>query len=411
MSQESKESDVVRLVNRIIVDAIEARSSDIHIEIDEQGISLRFRIDGVLQPQPLSSEIRQVHQQIINRFKLLAELDIAERRLPQDGRFAMKIGETDVDVRMSSIPTLYGEGIVMRILNKGTASFSMRKLGMSPEVNEKFSEIIRLPHGLILITGPTGSGKTTTLYSALAAINKPGVKILTAEDPVEYRLPGASQIQINEKINLTFPTLLRRFLRHDPDVVFVGEIRDLETAEVTIQAAGTGHLVFSTMHTNDAAGAYARLLSQGVEPFFVSHCVDAVLAQRLVRNLCPQCKQAYSPKADELPAGFPKDTLLGADNAALQGILKRGAANGGQIFRAVGCPQCRKTGYQGRSGIYELLTPSSRILELVERRAKALDIKQTAVEEGMATLRMDGWRKVIAGDTSVEEILRVTKKD
>jgi general secretion pathway protein E/type IV pilus assembly protein PilB len=299
----------------------------------------------------------------------------------------------------------------MRILDKTSMQFSLRGLGMSPENYEIFSNLIRLPHGLILITGPTGSGKTTTLYSALTMINKPGIKIITAEDPVEYRLEGISQIQIHEKIGLTFATLLRRILRHDPDVVLVGEMRDLETIEIALQAAMTGHLVFSTLHTNDAAGTFTRLLAQGVEPFLVSSCIDAVVAQRLVRILCPHCKVAYDPSPDDVPADFPMDMLQGGQNEVIRNVLKGSGAPEGKIYRAVGCPHCRNIGYRGRSGVYELLASSDRIRELVERNATAWEIKRTAIQEGMFTLRMDGWRKVLAGETSVDEVVRVTKSD
>jgi general secretion pathway protein E/type IV pilus assembly protein PilB len=331
--------------------------------------------------------------------------------LPQDGRIALKVGGRDVDIRVSCIPSLYGEGIVMRILDKSSMKFSLRGLGLAPTIYEIFSNLIQLPHGLILITGPTGSGKTTTLYSALTTINKPGIKIITAEDPVEYRLEGITQIQINEKIDLTFASLLRRILRHDPDVVLVGEMRDLETVEIALQAAMTGHLVFSTLHTNDAAGAYTRLLAQEVEPFLVSSCVDAVVAQRLVRNLCPHCKKAYEPSPDELPADFPLETLQGGQNQAVRNLLVGGGTQDGKIYRAVGCSHCRNVGYRGRSGVYELLVTSGQIQEMVERNATAWEIKRTAIQEGMLTLRMDGWRKVLAGETTVEEVVRVAKAD
>jgi general secretion pathway protein E/type IV pilus assembly protein PilB len=288
--------------------------------------------------------------------------------------------------------------------------FSLRGLGMSPSIYETFSNLIHLPHGLILITGPTGSGKTTTLYSALTTINKPGMKIITAEDPVEYRLDGISQIQINERIGLTFVSLLRRILRHDPDVVLVGEMRDLETIEIALQAAMTGHLVFSTLHTNDAAGAYTRLLSQGVEPFLVSSCVDAVVAQRLVRNLCQHCRQPYDPNPDELPEDFPMEALRG-QSQAVRNVLKGAGALDGKVYRAAGCVHCRNVGYRGRSGVFELLRASDRVRELVERNTSAWEIKRAAIDEGMLTLRMDGWRKVLAGETTVEEVVRVTRSD
>jgi len=411
MAPETQESLIVRLVNDILLGAIQSRTSDIHIETTEQEILIRYRTDGVLIPQHLSPEVQQSANMIVSRLKIMASLDIAERRLPQDGRISVKVGGREVDIRVSVIPSLHGEGIVMRILDKSSMKFSLRGLGMSPSNYELFSNLIHLPHGLILITGPTGSGKTTTLYSALTAINKPGMKLITAEDPVEYRLQGISQIQINEKIGLTFASLLRRILRHDPDVVLVGEMRDLETIEIALQAAMTGHLVFSTLHTNDAAGAYTRLLSQGVEPFLVSSCVDAVIAQRLVRNLCQHCKEAYDPSPDELPEDFPLETLQGGQNSAIRSVLKGTGAQAGKIYRAVGCPHCLNVGYRGRSGVFELLCSSNRTRELVEHNATAWEVKRTAVQEGMLTLRMDGWRKVLAGETSVDEVVRVTKPD
>jgi len=410
MAQETQESGIVRLVNNILLEAVQSRTSDIHIETSELEISIRYRTDGVLIPQRISDEVRESSVQIVSRLKVMANLDIAERRLPQDGRIALKVGGRDIDIRVSCIPSLYGEGIVMRILDKSSMKFSLRGLGMAPTNYELFSNLIRLPHGLILITGPTGSGKTTTLYSALTTINKPGMKIITAEDPVEYRLDGISQIQINERIGLTFVSLLRRILRHDPDVVLVGEMRDLETIEIALQAAMTGHLVFSTLHTNDAAGAYTRLLSQGVEPFLVSSCVDAIVAQRLVRNLCQHCKAPYDPDSDELPEDFPKEALQG-QSQAVRSVLKGASAQDGKIYRAVGCPHCRNVGYRGRSGVFELLSASDRVRELVERNTTAWEIKRTAIEEGMLTLRMDGWRKVLAGETTVDEVLRVTRSD
>ena len=411
MAQETQDSLLVRHVNNILLEAVQSRTSDIHVETSEQEISIRYRIDGVLIKQRISDEIKEYATMIISRLKIMANLDIAERRLPQDGRIVLKIGGREIDIRVSCIPSLDGEGIVMRILDKSSMKLSLRALGMSVENHETFSKQIRLPHGLILITGPTGSGKTTTLYSALTTINDPKMKIITAEDPVEYRLPGISQIQINEKIGLTFVSLLRRILRHDPDVVLVGEMRDRETIEIALQAAMTGHLVFSTLHTNDAAGAYTRLLSQGIEPFLVSSCVDAIIAQRLVRNLCQHCKQPYDPNPDELPEDFPIAQLQSGQNQAIRSVLKGTGAPDGKIYRAVGCPHCRNVGYRGRSGVYEFLVASDRVRELAERNASAWEIKHTAIEDGMLTLRMDGWRKVLAGETTVEEVVRVTKAD
>jgi general secretion pathway protein E/type IV pilus assembly protein PilB len=326
----------------------------------------------------------------------MSKLNIAERRLPQDGRIQLKYSGREIDVRVSVIPMIHGEGIVMRLLDKGAMEFSLQGLGMNPGIYGQFSELIRLPHGIILVTGPTGSGKTTTLYSALTEIKDASTKIITTEDPVEYRLDGISQIQVHTKIGLTFAASLRSILRHDPDIVLVGEIRDLETAENAVQAALTGHLVFSTLHTNDAASAYTRLIDMGVEPFLVSSCVEAVMAQRLVRRLCPHCKEKYVPDKADMPPDFPWD------------LLQRGT---GYLYRAAGCRECRQVGYRGRSGIYELLTTSNPIREVTGKNATAWEIKKLALSEGMTTLRMDAWRKALAGETSVEEVVGNTKQD
>ncbi|GHT09957.1 general secretion pathway protein GspE [Planctomycetales bacterium] len=397
LSQMAQEPSVIRLVNEIFLEAIESRTSDIHIETEADGLSIRFRIDGVLHVQNFPSEINRFQSAIISRLKIMSKLNIAERRLPQDGRIQLKYSGREIDVRVSVIPMIHGEGIVMRLLDKGAMEFSLRGLGMNSDIYGQFSNLIRLPHGIILVTGPTGSGKTTTLYSALTEIKDAATKIITTEDPVEYRLNGISQIQVHTKIGLTFAASLRSILRHDPDIVLVGEIRDLETAENAVQAALTGHLVFSTLHTNDAAGAYTRLVDMGVEPFLVSSCVEAVMAQRLVRNLCPHCKEAYTPDPADLPPDFPLDVLNND--------------YGGKLYRGTGCRECRQVGYRGRSGIYELLTTSNTIREIAGKNATAWDIKKLALREGMTTLRMDGWRKVLLGETTVEEVARATKQD
>jgi general secretion pathway protein E/type IV pilus assembly protein PilB len=397
LSEMVQEPSVIRLVNEILLEAIESRASDIHIETESDGLSIRYRIDGVLHAQNFPSEINRFQAAIISRLKIMSKLNIAERRLPQDGRIQLKFSGREIDVRVSVIPMIHGEGIVMRLLDKGAMEFSLRGLGMNANIYGKFSELIRLPHGIILVTGPTGSGKTTTLYSALTEIKDAATKIITTEDPVEYRLNGISQIQVHSKIGLTFAASLRSILRHDPDIVLVGEIRDLETAENAVQAALTGHLVFSTLHTNDAAGAYTRLIDMGVEPFLVSSCVEAVMAQRLVRNLCPHCKESYTPDPTELPPDFPIKELQNE--------------HGNKLYRPVGCRACRQVGYRGRSGIYELLVTSNPIREVTGRNATAWEIKKLAVNAGMQTLRMDGWRKALLGETSVEEIVKVAKQD
>jgi len=396
LSKQAQEPSVIRLVNEIFLEAIESRASDIHIETESDGLSIRFRIDGVLHVQNFPSEINRFQSAIISRLKIMSKLNIAERRLPQDGRIQLKYSGREIDVRVSVIPMIHGEGIVMRLLDKGAMEFSLQGLGMNPVIYGQFSDLIRLPHGIILVTGPTGSGKTTTLYSALTEIKDTATKIITTEDPVEYRLEGISQIQVHTKIGLTFAASLRSILRHDPDIVLVGEIRDLETAENAVQAALTGHLVFSTLHTNDAAGAYTRLIDMGVEPFLVSSCVEAVMAQRLVRKLCPHCKEKYVPDPSDMPPDFPWD------------LFQRGE---GSLYRPVGCRECRHVGYRGRSGIYELLTTSNPIREITGKNATAWEIKKLALKEGMTTLRMDAWRKALAGETSVDEVVGNTKQD
>ncbi|TVS19680.1 MAG: type II/IV secretion system protein [Planctomycetaceae bacterium] len=395
-SEAAQEASVVRLVNEILTEAIEARASDIHLEAQDAGMKIRYRIDGVLQTQPAPPAINRFQAAIISRLKIMARLNIAEKRVPQDGRIKLRVSGREIDIRVSMIPMLHGEGIVMRVLDKDNMNFSLRGLGMDREIYGQFNRLIKLPHGIILVTGPTGSGKTTTLYSALAEIKDEKTKIITTEDPIEYQLEGINQIQVHTKVGLTFATSLRSILRHDPDVVLVGEIRDLETAENAVQASLTGHLVFSTLHTNDAAGAFMRLSDMGVEPFMVCSTVEGVLAQRLVRNLCDECSEEYKPDPSDLPDDFPHDAFNG---------------NGNGIYRAVGCRHCRGTGYRGRAGIYELMVTNDEIRRLASERTPTNIIKQAAVRSGMRTLRQDGWRKVARGETTVDEVLRVTKFD
>lgn len=394
LSELAQEASVVRLVNEILLEAIESRASDVHIESQAAGLTVRYRIDGILHTQPLPPEISRFEAAIVSRLKIMARLNIAEKRLPQDGRIKLKVKGREIDVRVSVIPMIHGESIVMRILDKGAMVFELRSLGMDEQTYQVYRQLIDLPHGIILVTGPTGSGKTTTLYSSLVEINSPDTKIITTEDPVEYQLAGINQIQVHPKIGLTFAQSLRSILRHDPDVVLIGEIRDLETAENAIQASLTGHLVFSTLHTNDAAGAYTRMVDMGVEPFLVSSTVEAVMAQRLVRRLCPNCMEAYQPRSDDLPPDFPWQDL-----------------DGGPLYHPAGCRHCRQSGYAGRKGIYELLVTTEEVRHLAHDNASTWEIKKAAVQGGMSTLRMDGWRKAIQGDTSVEEVIRVTKGD
>jgi type II secretion system protein E len=394
LSEMAQEASVIRLVNEILLEAIETRASDVHIESQESGLVIRYRIDGMLQPQPVPPEINRFQAAIISRLKIMSRLNIAEKRLPQDGRIKLKVAGREVDVRVSVIPMIHGEGLVMRILDKGSMEFELRKLGMNESVYQRFSELIQLPHGIVLVTGPTGSGKTTTLYSSLLQIRSPENKIITTDDPVEYQLEGINQIQVHPKIGLTFSASLRSILRHDPDIVLIGEIRDLETAENAIQASLTGHLVFSTLHTNDAAGAYTRMVDMGVEPFLVASTVEAVMAQRLVRRLCDACRVSYQPRRDELPDDFPWDDL-----------------GGGELFRSKGCRKCRGVGYMGRMGIYELMVTTDEVRQLAHDNESSWKIKNAAMAGGMLTLRHDGWAKALAGGTSVEEVLRVTKSD
>jgi general secretion pathway protein E/type IV pilus assembly protein PilB len=394
LSEQAQEASVVQLVNEILLEALESRASDVHLESQASGLVVRYRIDGMLHTQPLPAEIHRFEAAIISRVKIMARLNIAEKRLPQDGRIKLKVKGREVDVRVSVIPMIHGEGIVMRLLDKGAMKFDLRSLGMESDIYDTFRRLIDLPHGIILVTGPTGSGKTTTLYSALLEINAPDVKIITTEDPVEYQLEGINQIQVHAKIGLTFGHSLRSILRHDPDVVLVGEVRDLETAENAIQASLTGHLVFSTLHTNDAATAYTRLVDMGVEPFLVSSTVEAVMAQRLVRRLCKHCKKPWHPAPAELPPDFPVEALKDAT-----------------LFTHVGCRECRQTGYSGRLGMYELLVTTEEVRRLSHDNASTWELKKAGIRGGMVTLRRDGWRKVLRGVTSVDEVARVTKGD
>lgn len=393
LSEMAQEASVVRLVNEILLEAVETRTSDVHIESQQDGIVVRYRIDGILHTQPVPPEINHFRAAIISRLKIMAKLNIAEKRLPQDGRIKIRVKGREVDVRVSVIPMIHGEGLVMRILDKGAMKFELKSLGMSEEIYTTFRKLIALPHGIILVTGPTGSGKTTTLYSSLIEINDPSTKIITTEDPVEYQLAGINQIQVHHKIGLTFAHSLRSILRHDPDVVLVGEIRDLETAENAIQASLTGHMVFSTLHTNDAAGAFTRMGDMGVEPFLVATTVEAVMAQRLVRRLC-SCARPVDFGQLDLPEDFPMELFEGQE-----------------IMGAVGCRDCRNVGYRGRLGIYELLVTTDDLRQMAHDRISTWEIKKAAMAGGMKTLRDDGWLKVLAGQTSVEEVVRITKGD
>ncbi|MEZ6034582.1 MAG: ATPase, T2SS/T4P/T4SS family [Planctomycetaceae bacterium] len=391
----AQQASVVRLVNDILTEAVNNRASDIHMEAQASGMKIRYRIDGVLQNQPVPPELNRFQAAILSRLKIMARLNIAEKRVPQDGRIKLRVSGREIDIRVSIIPMLHGEGVVMRVLDKDAMKFSLSGVGMEEDTCSRFRELIRLPHGIVLVTGPTGSGKTTTLYSSLAEIKSERNKIITTEDPIEYQLEGINQIQVNHKVGLTFAACLRSILRHDPDVVLVGEIRDFETAENAVQASLTGHMVFSTLHTNDAAGSFMRLADMGVEPFLISSTLEGIMAQRLVRTLCKHCREAYMPSEEEVPVDFPL-----VDYTA-----------GQPIYRANGCRQCRGTGYSGRLGIYELLVSNEEIRMLASERRGTNEIRKAAIAAGMRTLRQDGWLKVARGVTTIEEVLRVTKAE
>lgn len=388
----SDEAPVIKLVNLILFQAVKERASDIHIEPFQKELKVRYRIDGILY-QRLDPP-KRYQSAMVSRLKVMAKLDIAEKRLPQDGRIPIKIADKDIDIRVSIIPTTFGERVVLRLLDKQRLLLGMGEIGLSPDKHQTLQDLISRSNGILLVTGPTGSGKTTTLYAALSQINSPDKNIITIEDPVEYQLWGIGQIQVNPKIGLTFAHGLRSVLRHDPDVILVGEIRDAETAEIAIQAALTGHLVFSTLHTNDAASAATRLVDMEIEPFLVASVVRAIVAQRLIRVICSECKEGYVPEPEMLKeVGITPEQL-----------------KGGKVYRGKGCPACSGTGYRGRTGIYEILLVSETIRQLIMKKADSVSIGRQAVEEGMKTLREDGARKIVEGITALEEVVRVTQE-
>ncbi len=395
LAKQASEASVVKLVNEILIEAANERASDIHIEPEETALRIRYRIDGLLQTQILPPEITRFQNAIISRIKIMARLNIAEKRLPQDGRIKMRVQGREIDVRVSIIPMVHGEGIVMRLLDKGRMVFNLSSCGMLPDVHKTFKQLIDRPHGIVLVTGPTGSGKSTTLYSALNEIKDDVTKIITVEDPVEYQQQGISQIQTQSKIGLTFAAALRSILRHDPDVILIGEMRDLETAQSAIQASLTGHLVFSTLHTNDSPSAFTRLIDMGVEPFLVASTVEGVMSQRLVRTICPDCKTEFVPNIDDVPIDFP---------GLKDGVMPT-------LWKGAGCKSCRNSGYRGRTGIHELLINNDVMKELVVQRINASVIRAEALKQGMMTLRQTGWRKVMLGQTTIDEVGRVTAGD
>ena len=393
ITEGDQEASVIKFVNQIIWEAYKDRSTDIHFEPAEDELRIRYRIDGILHQTPMPPQLKRYQAALISRIKVMSGMNIAEKRLPQDGRINVRIKGEEIDIRVSTVPTVYGESVSLRLLTRGKIFLSLDKLGFSQLEDNAIREIILKPHGIFLVTGPTGSGKSTSLYAFLSTINSVHKRIITIEEPVEYELKGINQIAVRSDIGLTFAMGLRHILRQDPNVIMVGEIRDLETAEIAIRAALTGHLVFSTLHTNDAPSAFTRLIDMGIEPFLVASSVEAVMAQRLVRNICPHCKVEQKVERDYLrKIGFPEAEIETA-----------------KVWRGAGCEECRQLGYQGRQGIYELLILNEALRPLILNRAASSTIAQKAIEQGMRTLRIDGWNKVKAGKTTIEEVLRVTQ--
>jgi type II secretion system protein E len=390
-----QEASVVKFVNQIIGEAFKERATDIHMEPMENDLRIRYRVDGELHQTPVPPHLKRFQPAIISRIKVMANMDIAERRLPQDGRINVRASGAEIDVRVSTIPTAYGESVSLRLLTRSSIFLGLESLGLNKTDETIVRKLISLPHGIILVTGPTGSGKSTSLYAFLSTINSIDQRIITIEEPVEYELPGVNQISVKSEIGLTFASGLRHILRQDPDVIMVGEVRDLETAEIAIRAALTGHLVFSTLHTNDAPGAITRLIDMGIEPFLVSSSVEALIAQRLIRTNCTACKEEYKPGAEFLrDVAFPEAEISKT-----------------KFCRGRGCEECRFTGFKGRSAIYEILVVTEALRPLIIERASSSAIKQLAVSRGMKTLRDDGWEKVRQGITTVEEVARVTQED
>jgi general secretion pathway protein E/type IV pilus assembly protein PilB len=393
LTHAAQDASIIRFVNQVLTEALESRATDVHVEPFEDQLRVRYRVDGVLVEANIPPQVRKFHAAIVSRLKILSHLDIAEKRLPQDGRIRLKVAGREIDLRVSVIPMIHGEAVVLRILDRGDATLGLEHLGMARRDRNVWERVLDLPHGIILVTGPTGSGKTTTLYAALSKINNAELKIITVEDPVEYQMRGINQIQVNTKSGLTFAAGLRAILRHDPDVVLIGEIRDRETAEIAVQASLTGHLVFSTLHTNDAPGATTRLVDMGIEPYLVSSSLEMVVAQRLVRLICPRCKEeARSEDVEKLRAEFGEDVPE-------------------VIYRGSGCRNCQGTGYRGRQGVFEMMPITDEIRAMILERTSSREIRKLAVRQGMSSLREDGWRLIREGRTTPEEVLRLTKDE
>ncbi|MFP4379277.1 MAG: GspE/PulE family protein [Candidatus Sumerlaeia bacterium] len=391
----AEDASIIRFVNQVFMEAVGERATDVHIEPMENDLRIRYRIDGVLYESPVPPNIKRFQSAIISRVKIMADMDIAERRLPLDGKIKVKKGNDEFDMRVSSVPTPYGESISIRILTRDEEFINLEKLGFDNRHLGILRDMISRPHGIILVTGPTGSGKSTTLYAGLSEINTAERKLITTEDPIEYRMNGVTQIQINTTIGLTFARCLRAILRQDPDILLVGEIRDSETAEISIQSALTGHLVFSTIHTNDACGAVTRLLDMDIEPFLISSSLEGLIAQRLVRVLCPECKEKFNPS----------DDLLRRVN------VTQDARGEFEVYRPRGCESCRYTGYRGRTAIYEMVQIKEGFRRLIVENASTNDLKRHAIRHGMQPMRQDGWKKIKQGITSIEEVLRVTMEE
>ena len=393
ITEGDQEASVIKFVNQVIWEAYKDRATDIHLEPQEDELRIRYRIDGILHQTPMPPQLKRFQAAIISRIKVMSGMNISEKRLPQDGRINVRIKGEEIDIRVSTVPTVYGESVSLRLLSRGKIFMSLDKLGFSPQDEKAIREIIVKPHGILLVTGPTGSGKSTSLYAMLSSINSIQKRIITVEEPVEYELKGINQIAVRPEIGLTFAMGLRHILRQDPNVIMVGEIRDLETAEIAIRASLTGHLVFSTLHTNDAPSAFTRLIDMGIEPFLVASSVEAIMAQRLVRTICPHCKAEQKVERSYLlKIGFPEEEIAAT-----------------KFMRGAGCEECRGLGYQGRLAIYELLVLNEALRPLILNRSSSTTIAQKAMEQGMRTLRTDGWNKVKAGITTIEEVLRVTQ--
>jgi type II secretory ATPase GspE/PulE/Tfp pilus assembly ATPase PilB-like protein len=386
---------MIRFVNQIISEAIRRNATDIHLEPFESHLRLRYRIDGIMQEIPLPKGIQKFRKAVASCVKIMAELDIAERRKPHDGRIKVRSGNEEFDLRVSILPTRYGETVNMRILNRSAMFIDLQHLGLGEDQRPVIEALSSLPHGVILITGPTGSGKTTTLYATLSRLNTQAVKIITVEDPIEYQMEGINQIQVHPKIDLTFATILRSILRHDPDIILIGEIRDSDTADIAVRASLTGHLVFSTLHTNDAPSAITRLSDMGIEPYLVSSCLEGVIAQRLVRRICPVCKERMEPD----------DSVLEELRQTLPGVVE-----GAAFYKGRGCPECSFTGYHGRLAIFEIMVINDALRAMIVKQRPSNEIRHQAEADGFVTLRKDAWKRALRGDTSIEEVMRVTRR-